>query len=123
MAVPRVVGSLAKAAIVAVLVVPPTAIWLSGRLDEESDRGPEPAEPAPLATLPRSQPAATPVSRPVPGPDVLPSPAPPVTVGAGAVTVPPPVPGAAPFPAPRAGTVVGEPRGLPDPNRSEAIPR
>ena len=123
MAVPRPLVSLGKAALFAALVLPPTAVWLSGRFGQEADGELQPPASAPLATLPRSETAATADSRLPPPPDSAPAPAPSVTVGPGAVTVPPPVPGAAPVPPPRAGQVVGEPQGLPDPNRSEAIPR
>ena len=123
MALPRPLPSLAKALVVAVLVVPPTAIWLSGRFGESADREFRPLSPASRATLPRSEPPAPSATRPPPPPDVAPDPAPPVTVGAGVVTTPPTVPGAVPAPAPRGGEVVGEPRGLPDPERSEATPR
>jgi hypothetical protein len=123
MAFPRLLASLGKAALVAAVVIPPTAIWLSGRFAEDAERDFEPPAPAPRATLARSEPPATPASRIPPAPDSVPTPAPPVTVGPGTVTVPPPVPGAAPVPEPRAGQVVGEPQGLPDPNRSEAQPR
>ena len=123
MALPRLLTSLGKAAVAAAVVVPLTALWLSGRFAEDAGREFAPPDSAPLATLPRSQPPATPDSRPVPPPDSVPAPAPPVTVGPGAVTVPPPAPGAAPVPVPREGQVVGEPQGIPDPNQSAAKPR
>lgn len=123
MAVVRTLRSLGQAALVAVVLVPLAAMWLSGRFGE--DAGGDPGAPAPvtLATLPRTGTAATAAVRPPPTPDPVPSPAPSVTVGPGIVTVPSRAPGAAPVPAPTAGTVVGEPRGLPDPNRSEAMPK
>lgn len=115
--------SLGTAVLVAALIVPAVVVWLSGRFGQENERPLQTPTSAPLATLPRSETTAVPSSRPPPTPDVPPAPAPPVTVGPGAVTVPRPVPGAAPVPAPRAGEVVGEPQGIPDPNRSEATPR
>ena len=115
--------SLATALLVAAVVVPAAVIWLSGRLGGEAERPLRPPASAPLATLPRSETSAVPVPRPPPAPDVAPVAAPPVTVGPGTVTAPPPAPGAAPVPAPRAGQVVGEPQGTPDPDRSEAMPR
>lgn len=123
MAVPRLVVSLGKAALVAAIVVLPTAVWLSGRFGVDGGGEPEPPGPAPRATLARREAPATASSRTPPPPDSVPAPAPPVTVGSGAVTVPPAAPGAAQVPAAREGQVVGEPRGIPDPNRSEATPR
>ena len=123
MAVPRVLTSLGKALVVALVLVPPAALWLSGRFGEDADREPQPAAPAPLATLPRSETTAPPSSRPATPPDLVPTPAPPVTVGPGTLTLPPAVPGAAPVPAPREGNVVGEPHGVPDPNRGQSLPR
>jgi hypothetical protein len=123
MAVGRSLLSLGKLALVALVAVPLLAIWLSGALGQEA--GPDPGTPAPatLATLPRTDTVATAAPRLPLLPDSIPTAAPPVTVGAGRVTVPPSAAGAAPVPVPNAGTVVGEPRGLPDPNRSEAIPK
>ena len=109
MAVPSALRSLARAAIVAALVVPIVALWVSGRFGGEVDRPSEPPAPAPLATLPRSETSVTPAPRPPTTSGSIPAPAPPVTVGAGAVTVPPPAPGAAPVPAPREGRVVDPP--------------
>lgn len=123
MAAPRVLVPLAKAAVALALVAPPVAVWLSGRFGEDDPLESRPPASAPPATFPRREAAATPSSRPPPAPDVAPSPAPPVTVAPGLVTLPAPAPGAAVVPAPRAGRVVGEPQGLPDPNRSEATPR
>lgn len=122
MTVPRPLVFLGKLALVAAVAAPPTAIWLSGRFggtDPALERG----APGPRATVPRSGAAATPMPSAPPTPDLPPTPAPSVTVGAGAVTVPPPAPGAAAVPTPRAGQLVGEPRGLPDPNQTEASPR
>lgn len=123
MAVRRPLVSLGKAALAAAAVLPPTAVWLSGRLGRGAEGDPPPPASVPLATLPRSETAATPGPRLPPPVDVVPSPAPPVTVGPGSVGPPPPAAGAAPVPVPRGGQVVGEPQGVPDPNRSEAIPR
>ena len=105
MAVPRAVRSLIGAAIVAALVVPLGYLWLSGRFED----GPEREFQAPvstLATLPRSETSVTAAPRAPATAGSIPTPAPPVTVGPGAVTVPPPVPGAAPAPPPREGRVV-----------------
>lgn len=123
MAAARTLVTLGKVALVAVVVVPLAAVWLSGRFGEDAERDLEPPAPATLATLPRTDTVATAAVRPPPAADSVPTPAPVVTVGPGAVTAPPSVAGAAPVPAPRAGTVVGEPSGLPDPNRSEAMPK
>ena len=125
MATGRTFVSLGKVALVALLVVPLAAIWLSGRFGEDADREVEPpgSAPAARATLPRTDTVATAAVRPPPAPDSVPIPAPVVTVGPGTVTAPPNVPGAAPAPPATAGSVVGTPTGLPDPNRSEAMPK
>ena len=115
--------SLGTALLVAALVVPAVVVWLSGRFGDDPELPRSSPAPSPHATLPRSEASAVPAAPPPPAPDVPPSPAPPVTVGPGVVTVPGPVPGAAPVPPPRAGQVVGEPEGIPDPDRSEATPR
>lgn len=115
--------SLGTAVLVAALIVPAVVVWLSGRFGDEAERPRPSPTSAPLATLPRSETSAVPSSRPPPASDVPPVPAPPGTVGPGVVTVPRPVPGAATVPPPRAGQVVGEPQGIPDPDRSEAMPR
>lgn len=123
MAVARSLLSLGKLALVAVVLVPLIAVWLSGRFGQDAEADTGTRVPATLATLPRSDTVATTSVRPLSAPDLVPTPAPPVTVGPGTVTVPASVAGAAPVPAPNAGQVVGEPRGLPDPNRSAAMPR
>lgn len=123
MALGRPLVILGKAALVAVLIGPPGAIWLSGRFDEGGPRELRPPISAPLATLPRSEAVATPSSRLPTAPDAPPTPASPASVGPGTVTVPAAARGVAAVPAPRAGQVVGEPQGVPDPNRSEATPR
>ena len=123
MAVARALVSLGKVALVALVLVPLVAIWLSGRFNQDVEAEPGVRLPATLATLPRSDTVATASVRPPTPPDSVPTPAPPVTVGPGIVTVPGSVAGAAPVPTPNAGRVVGEPSGLPDPNRSEAMPK
>lgn len=123
MAVARRFLSLGKVALVALVLVPLVAIWLSGRFGRESEADPGTRAPATLATLPRRDTVATASVRPPSTPDSVPVPAPPVTVGPGVVTVPGSAAGAAPVPTPNAGRVVGEPSGLPDPNRSEAMPK
>ena len=115
--------SLGKALLVAALIVAAVLVWLSGRFGDEAEMPRQPPTSAPRATLPRRETSAVPAFRAPPAPDVPPAPAPPVTLGTGVVTVPQPVPGAAPVPPPRAGQVVGEPEGVPDPDRSEATPR
>lgn len=123
MAVRRALTSLGKALLVALVMVPLGAIWLSGRFAGDAGPEPQPGAPGALGTLPRSEATTAPPTRPPPGADVQPIPAPTVTVGKGAVPAPPAVAGAAPVPPPRAGQLQGEPQGLPDPNRSEAQPR
>ena len=122
MAVARPLLSVGKVAIVAIVLVPLAAVWLSGRFGQDADADPGTPAPATLATLPRTGTAATAAPRLPLAPDSIPTAAPPVTVGAGRVTVPPSVAGA-PVPVPNAGTVVGEPSGFPNPNRSEAMPK
>ena len=46
MAAPRALTSLGKALLVSVVVVPPAAVWLSGRFGEDADREPRPAASA-----------------------------------------------------------------------------
>lgn len=123
MAVARPLLSLGKVALVAIVLVPLLAVWLSGRFGQDAEADPGTRVPATLATLPRSDTAATASARPPSAPGTVPTPAPPVTVGAGTVTVPASAAGAARVPTPNAGQVVGEPSGLPDPNRSEAMPK
>ena len=111
MALPAAARTVARAAVVVVLVVPIAALWLSGRFGGGGERPHEPPAPAPLATLPRSATSATAAPRPPFATDSIPVPAPPVTGGAGTVTVPPPASGAAPVPPQREGRVVDPPAG------------
>ena len=123
MPIARSLAALGKLALVALVAVPLVAIWLSGRFGQDAEPDLGTPAPATLATLPRIDTVATAAPRPPQADDSIPTAAPPVTVGAGRVTIPPRPAGAAPVPVPSGGSVVGEPAGLPDPNRSEAMPK